>query len=164
MSYLYCFQRFHCNFQHNMPYYSERTKYRKIFKDTYWGNFKDDCNDLKQEVIDNRNAFVEEFGICSRYNMPNYMHDRHTQRLARQHNLIDHVETYKTKDKKCVIVNSPYHVGPENETRLIEMGYIKYKHMYGGDSITFVFVCDIGKPKHVLLGNGAVNTDPIANV
>lgn len=148
----------------NMPYFSERTKYRKIFNDTYWGNFKDEHNDLKQEIIDNRNAFVEEFGICARYNMPNYMHVRHRQRLALKPNLIDHVETYKTKNKKCVIVNSPYNVGPENEARLIEMGYMKYKPMYGGDSTTFVFVCDIGKPKHVLIGNGAINTDPIANV
>ena len=130
----------------NMPYYSERTKYPKIFNNTYWGNFKDDNNDLKQEVIDNRNAFVEEFEVCSRYNMPNYMWDRHVQRVTspKEHNLIDHVEIYKTKNKKCVIVNSPYHVGPENETRLIEMGYMKYNKMYGGDSTTFVFVCDIG--------------------
>jgi len=126
------------------PYYSERTKYRKIFEPTYWGSFKDDHNGLTQEVIDNRNAFVEEFGVCAWYNMPNYMCDRHAQRLAREHNLIDHVETYKTRNKKCVIVNSPYHVGPENETRLIEMGYMKYNKMYSGDSTTFVFVCDIG--------------------
>ena len=128
----------------NMPYFSERTKYRKIFNNTYWGNFKDDNNDLKQEVIDNRNAFVEEFEVRSRYNMPKYMWAQHVQCVTKEHNLIDHVEIYKTKNKKCVIVNSPYHVGPENEARLIEMGYMKYNKMYGGDSTTFVFVCDIG--------------------
>ena len=128
----------------NMPYFSERTKYPHIYDNTYWGNFKDDNNDLEQEVIDNRNAFVEEYGVRSLYNMPNYMWDRHIQRVTKKHNLIDHVEIYRTKNKKCIIVNSPYNVSPGNETRLIELGYMKYNKMYGGNSTTFVFVCDIG--------------------
>ena len=128
-----------------MTYYCERTKYRKIFARSYWGHFK--C-EIDQSIIDNRNEFVEEIGIKSYYIMPKYMHRRFEHMMDRKNSsMFDHIETYKTKDNKCVIVNSPYCVTEETEQKLNEMGYVNYKSLYSevGRTKTYIYITDIGR-------------------
>lgn len=128
-----------------MTYYCERTKHRKIFAGSYWGAFK--C-EISQSIIDNRNEFVEEFGIKSYYHMPKYM-DRRFEHMMDRNNprMFDHIETYKTKDNKCVIVNSPYHTTEQTEQKLNELGYVKYKPLYSDDNgtKTFIYITNIGR-------------------
>jgi hypothetical protein len=124
-------------------YYCERTKHRKIFAETYWGHFK--C-ELDQQYIDNRNEFVEELGIKSSYKFPKYMYSRFSEVMERSNPYrFDHIETYKTKDNKCVIVNSPYHTREEDEKALQELGFVKYKPLYGDGATTYILITHIGR-------------------
>jgi hypothetical protein len=126
-----------------MTYYCERTKHRKIFAGSYWGAFK--C-EIDQSIIDNRNEFVEEFGIKSYYHMPKYMDKRLEHMMDRNNSkMFDHIETYKTKDNKCVIVNSPYHVTEQTEQKLNELGYVEYKPLYGESTKTYIYITNIGR-------------------
>ena len=126
-----------------MTYYCDRTKYKKIFSGSYWGAFKCEIN---ESIIDNRNKFVEEKGINSYYNMPKYMIRRLEHMMDRNKSkMFDHIETYKTKDNKCVIVNSPYYVMQQQEEALLSKGYVKYKPLYNNDAVTFIYVTHIGR-------------------
>jgi len=126
------------------PYFYEQTKHRKIFSPTYWGQFKYAIPE--QDIIDNRNNFVTEFGIKAYYRMPSYMIRKHEKMLDRNTKYkIDHTETYKTHDNKCVIVNSPYYVTEEDEKALLELGYVKYKPLYVNGAKTYIYVTNIGR-------------------
>lgn len=126
-----------------MSYYCDRTKYKKIFSGSYWGAFK--C-EIDESIIDNRNKFVEEKGIKSYYNMPKYMIRRLEHMMNRNKSkMFDHIETYKTNDNKCVIVNSPYDVTEDNEKAIMDLGYVKYKPLYGEATNTYIYVTHIGR-------------------
>ena len=126
------------------PYFYEQTKHPKIYACSYWGHFKYEIEN--QDIIDNRNNFVTEFGIKAYYRMPNYMTRKHEQMLDRNTKCkIDHTETYKTRDNKCVIVNSPYYVTDEQEQALLELGYVKYKPLYSITAPTYIYVTNIGR-------------------
>jgi hypothetical protein len=124
------------------PRYYERTKHKKIYANTYWGAFR--C-ELEQKYIDNRNDFVTEYNINSYYKMPSYMLRRFENIFAGDGQLYDHKETYKTRDGKCVIVISPYYVTEEGDKKLTEMGFVKYKPLYGDGTTTYVLVTYIGR-------------------
>lgn len=127
-----------------MNYFYERTKHPKIYACSYWGHFKNE--DESPEIIDNRNNFVTEYNIKSYYRMPKYMTRKHEQKLdLNTKNKIDHIETYKTRDNKCVIVNSPYHVTDDDEKALLELGFIKYKPIYSISAKTYIYVTNIGR-------------------
>jgi hypothetical protein len=79
------------------------TKYPKLFATVYWGRFE---GEAKKEVIDNRNDFVTEFDISGQYEMPKYMCKKLEKLIDPYQLTIDHIETYKTKDNKCVIVKA----------------------------------------------------------
>lgn len=119
------------------------TKYPKIFASAYWSAFQ---GEAKKEINDNRNDFVTEFGIKGHYKMPQYMHKRLEHLMDRNDFVkIDHIETYKTMDNKCVIVNSPYYVIQQDEDALLSKGYVKYKPLYNNDAVTFIYVTHIGR-------------------
>lgn len=128
----------------NLPYFYERTKHPKIYACCYWGHFKNEEED--QEIIDNRNNFIPEFNIKAYYRMPKYM-TRKCEKIVDLNTKykIDHIETYKTRDNKCVIVNSPYFVTDQEEKDLLELGYVKYKPIYSTSAKTYVYVTDIGR-------------------
>ena len=127
-----------------MNYFYERTKYPKIYACSYWGHFKDE--DESPEIIDNRNNFITEFNIKSYYRMPKYMIRKHEKMMDYNTKIsIDHIETYKTRDNKCVIVNSPYCVTDESEKVLLDLGYVKYKQLYSNSATTYIYVTNIGR-------------------
>ena len=43
-----------------------KTNYPEIFKNTYWGNF-DNCGEKEDEIIENRNTFIEQFKVKNIY-------------------------------------------------------------------------------------------------
>jgi hypothetical protein len=124
--------------------HSDFTKYPKIFGRAYWGAFE---GEAKQHINDNRNDFVTEFGVKGHYKMPQYMHERVGGHLfyCGRPDWFDHIETYKTKDNRCIIVNSPYSVSEDSEKKLIGMGYIKYKPLYNDMATTYIYTTPIGR-------------------
>lgn len=66
--------------------YPDLTKYPKLFEKTYWGNFKVNEDTKIDDIVTNRNKFVEEFKIekCLDARRP-------TNRLS----IFDHCELYK---------------------------------------------------------------------
>jgi hypothetical protein len=125
--------------------HSDFTKYPRIFGRAYWGAFE---GEAKQDINDNRNDFVTEFGVKGYYHMPKYMFQKCGNLLSHQVSngvKIDHVETYKTKDNRCIIVNSPYSVTIEEEQKIIAQGYIKYKPLYNDMATTYIYTTPIGR-------------------
>lgn len=127
----------------NKQTHGDFTKYPKIFARAYWSAFQ---GEAKKEINDNRNDFVEEFGIKGHYKMPKYMYKRLEHLMDHNTKLkIDHIETYKTNDNECVIINSPYYVTQQDEEALLSNGYVKYKPLYTNDAVTFIYVTHIGR-------------------
>ena len=128
----------------NLPFFYEQTMHRRIYSPTYWGQFRHTINE--QEIIDNRNNFVGEFNIKSHYRIPQYMRRKCEQMLDRNtKRKIDHTETYKTHDNKCVIVNSPYYVTDDDEKALLDLGFVKYKPLYTIGAKTYIYITNIGR-------------------
>jgi hypothetical protein len=117
-----------------MTKYYTQTDYPNIYKSTYWGAFK---NDVKEEIIYNRNRFISDFNIqCynNRYmsSLENILRESRNK-LGRH--LIDHVEHYKTYRNKSgffyyVIVISPYGVSERQEKNLLDDGWNKMYKIY----------------------------------
>jgi len=112
------------------------TKYPNKFK-CYWGTHK--YQKEYEPVYQNRNEFVEEFDITS------YKDNSVPERLMhifyynhQNHERFDHVEVYKTKDKKTILINSPYHDG--NDEWFLERGYKIYKPLYVSHGRTYIKV------------------------
>jgi len=121
--------------------HSNYTKHAKIFNNSYWGAF---VGSAAQNINDNRNDFVKEFGIKGYYHrMPKYIFNKAHDPYCKYKR--DHVETYKTKDNRCIIVNSPYHVSEEEEQKILAQGYIKYKPLYNDMATTYIFVTPISR-------------------
>ena len=135
------------------------TNYPKIFKDCPWGRIQYDCdasnNIIKEEQINNRNEFVEEFSIVRQKVLP----EKHLKKLQKQgwrHAeghidgemccLLDHIECYYTgvKTKKHVLIYSPYRA--RGDTSVVETfnkyGFNEYKPLYADNATTFVRVFD----------------------
>lgn len=142
-----------------MTYYCDQTKYPKIYCKAYWGAFK---GEPSKEILDNRNDFIKEFDIKQYYKIPQYIRKLHGSKFDKNfwsshfapHPLpeilppklkVDHIESYKTKDNRCIIVNSPYHVTEKEEQDIISQGYIKYKPLYNDMATTFIYVTYIGR-------------------
>lgn len=140
--------------------HADFTKYPKIFSQVYWGAFE---GESAKDIIDNRNDFIKEFNIKSRYRFPQYMWkkygvftDRHwvdeKATLGKwiippmnKRCKLDHIEIYKTRDNKCVIVNSPYSVSEAEEEKILELGYVKYKPLYNSMATTYIHIVPIGR-------------------
>jgi hypothetical protein len=104
----------------------EYTTYPKIYKNTYWGRCRCDDNDLNSdlEIIENRNKFIDEYNIKKTAEMSSkirldlnksFYREPTTKneiidfkRTIHHWNDIDHLEIYKARDNKFVIVSSPY--------------------------------------------------------
>lgn len=126
-----------------MTLYADRTNYPHIYSKVYWGNFSG--NHLTEETIQHRNEFINDFGIKEKCRKPPCYLLEFVRRTDA--NLFDHIEFYETKDNKYVVLNSPYRISPENEAKLNEMGFSKYKQMYSCDATTFAIVLDKKKKK-----------------
>jgi len=93
-------------------FYYEMTSYPRIFKNTYWGDFKvHDDDEYLSEIFKNRNEFVEKYGIIKLANCPNF--GNYQINGERE---FDHVELYKT-NHDFVLITSPYvgEIGSERD-------------------------------------------------
>jgi hypothetical protein len=111
---------------------AEMTKLPKVFKKFYWGCwiFEDDPRWKGQMVFENRNKFVDEFGIY-----------RAMDTVICRGSLYgyDHPECYSCRDGKVVYVISPYEKG-EPDNRLWRFGFKKYNSLYMDGVNTWIAV------------------------
>lgn len=94
-----------------MQYLYELTEHPYLFKNTYWDMFIDYENPhhFDDTIIANRNKFVKDYQIkCHPANIPNYVHDQYWDFQNTNYGLVDHVEVYRTHDRKNIVLSSPY--------------------------------------------------------
>jgi len=122
-------------------YYYNLTDYPKIYRTTYWGNFRyREDNFISKDIIENRNNFIKDFDIKSHgKSLPKYMLNKCHKHI----NVGDHVEKYKTNDNKLIIINSPYGSSEKEKKELEELGYVEVKPMYNHSAKTYMYITDI---------------------
>lgn len=114
------------------------TKYPQIFRSSYWGQFEqngnvDCCTD---EIIKNRNAFVEDFGIAKPY----VMSEKDYRFFNELHITRDHTEYYKSKKDEIVVLFSLYKGTDKGTERSLVFGFKKYPPVYHVNANSYVFV------------------------
>ena len=120
-----------------MPAVSKLTKYDNFFKNTYWGRFASEQNtSITQEIIANRNKFIEIEGIRSHVTkVPRYVYKalgQTTPWFDRTVSGYDHVEVYDAGDR-YVVISSPYaHVKTPHP------GFAATEPLYSDDANTFI--------------------------
>jgi len=103
------------------------TKYEKIFKKTYWGNFTLNNFEKVDELINNRNDFAYN------YNLVKYVSKEKPTYAIK---LFDHCELYKCKNGYVYIV-SPYNYKnhAQDADKFMMMKYCK---LYADDALTYI--------------------------
>lgn len=132
-----------------------KTKYPKIFS-CYWGNFNYSnlALGITDEIIDNRNKFVEEFEITRSKSISDKLNrflGDYGLYGTNNHNY-DHVETYYTKTKQHIIVVSPYlstdRSDYEEIVKYFEKGEFKlYNKLYNTGACTFIRIINYDRAK-----------------
>ena len=126
--------------------YADLTRYPKIFKNCYWGNFtftKNTNTTLTPTIIENRNRFVEEFSVRREKDLPQRIIKQigFKDYLARQDGL-DHIEYYYTTTKQHIIVTSPYAIKLKDEI-LEKYQLTLYKKLYAADAVTYIRIISV---------------------
>ena len=122
-------------------YYSQLTKYPQIYTSVYWGNFVYDIsnhNMINDNIIENRNKFIEDYNIKNRpkNDIPYKIREKYITSIEKNKGYIfDHIEYYRTYDKKYIIVSSPY---LDNDEIYINLGWVKIYKLYSTDSSTYI--------------------------
>jgi len=113
--------------------YRNATKYPKIYT-CYWGGFSCKKNKPSEDIISNRNRFVEDFKVQKRIDIPWYCNKYRSLDL-------DHLELYLTKDDRgiyhYVLLNSPYGISPSMKNKMDDNGWIKLYKMYSYSAVTY---------------------------
>lgn len=118
---------------------SNTTNFSKIYKNTYWGDFK--YKEENKEIIDNRNNFITD------YNIKKNVRDTVPQRIKKGLKVLegksyhDHMEYYYTHDKHYVIISSSYSKDSEEVDLFFHKeGFSKLYDLYHKSAITYVSV------------------------
>jgi hypothetical protein len=121
-----------------MTSYSSLTEYPKIYSKTYWGAFS---KDPEQPIIVNRNLFIKKYNIkiYKRLNRKMFHFYDYRERI------LDHVESYITKNKYVIIVTSPYAFNG-NST-----GWYEIEQLYSSYTTTFMKVFKDNKEIHLTM-------------
>jgi hypothetical protein len=122
---------------------SRLTRYPNLFKNTYWGGFsKKKSPIITEEIIENRNKFVEENDIFRRF----YLHFKvkdyfsYFERCKNFH--FDHFEEYKTKDNEIIIIYSNYSGDKQICSFSKYLGFKPYRQLYNIKANTFIAFFD----------------------
>ena len=111
----------------NVRRYSDLTEYPKLFKKTYWGCFKIIKDRKIDDIVINRNKFVDEFKIEKCFDAPK------PKKLIR---LFDHCELYKCLNS-FVYITSPYGEHDQYDELAKKMGFTLYKKLYLPAAVTY---------------------------
>ncbi len=121
----------------------DMTKYKDIFRDTYWGWFKKRQfnEDELEQIIENRNNFIVEFNVKKHIHLskfPKWIRKNVYRSPTNSQNIenFDHIEVYQTANKDHVLVVSPY--CRDKDDYFYNLGFEKYKPMYGRGATTYI--------------------------
>jgi hypothetical protein len=136
----------------------EKTKYKNIYKFTYWGNggYDEDDNITNQihinNIINNRNNFIENYNVQNIIiKKPQYL-NKYLSELRNNSYLYDHLEVYKIHNNQFLIVNSPY-CAIDGEQQLLNNGWIKIYKLYSDVTSTFIKIIDKNSIKQFVIQN-----------
>ena len=140
----------------NNATYSNLTNHHNTFKDSYWGNFPfagyNNNYHIDDNIINNRNEFIKDYNIIG-YNLKNINYrklETDKNRLKNEpkpsccSNVWDHSEHYITKNKKRIMIVSPYtNVNSQENILEIEQyfskfSFLPYNKLYSKYALTFI--------------------------
>ena len=115
----------------------DATKYPALFNN-YWGSFTIKENDtITPKIIENRNRFVEEFGIIQSVRYQAALDPFFSSCYERDcYEECDHKEAYKTQTGQIILVCSNYGGG----LPLARFGMVPYLPLYSTVATTYIRV------------------------
>lgn len=117
--------------------FSEITENKKMYNNTYWGQFKLDETHNKyedfKEIFENRNKFINDYNIVKNVKKSLKNIEKYIKHLENNKIRLDHVECYLDKNGNYIFVNSPY----TSDETLIK-GFDKIYKLYANEAITFI--------------------------
>ena len=127
-------------------YWCDYTNYTKIYKECYWGTFssmigKDGVVEHEPDIqiVINRNEFIIKYNITREGEIPRLI-ELNFLNNNRINYKVDHIECYKTRDDKIIIISSPYMI-KENDRdydNYIKKGWGEIPKLYTNSAITFL--------------------------
>jgi len=122
----------------------EKTRYPDLFKNTYWGRYKfgTEHSTISEEMIENRNKFVEENNVKENCDdsLPEYVREIVNKEKAKLYT--DHLEYYKTSNS-YLIMSNPYIVHEKDRTKYLKNGWREIYKLYADQALTFIKVVPI---------------------
>jgi hypothetical protein len=120
---------------------AEKTQYKKIYEKTYWGNFNYNDFTLNKiafdDILNNRNNFIKSYGIKDiAEKIPGFIQEKYNKNGYK----FDHVEIYRSNDKKYIVINSPYCISENDEKNLLLDGWKKIYNLYSNMATTYIKV------------------------
>ena len=124
----------------------QSTQFPKIYINTYWGSIPlHPHNGISQDIIINRNNFIQDYNInkCVKY-PPKYIEKQIQNEIDL--GICDHLEYYKTNDKRYIIISSPYKLIGETkiktENEYNQNGWAQFLDLYSTNTSTYIKILD----------------------
>ena len=114
------------------------TNYPKIYKDIYWGHFIiEKNNNITEDILENRNKLIEEYDIKCICNTPKFI-EKEIEKMNKEigYSILDHIECYKTNDRKYLLISSPYN--NTYTSKYEESGWCAIYKIYSIDSSSYI--------------------------
>ena len=124
----------------------QSTQYPQIYINTYWGsNSLEPHNGITQDIITNRNNFIRDYNINKCVTDPaKYIKNQIQNEVDL--GICDHLECYKTNDKRYILISSPYKLIGETkiktENEYIQNGWVKFIDLYSTNTFTYIKILD----------------------
>jgi hypothetical protein len=119
------------------------TNYPKIYKDIYWGHFIIHKNNMiTVEILENRNKLIEEYDIKCICNTPKFI-EKEIEKMTKDIGdyILDHIECYKTNDKKYLLISSPYN--DTNTSKYQDSGWSEIYKIYSIDASSYIKIFSV---------------------
>jgi hypothetical protein len=123
--------------------WAEYTNFPDVYRDTYWGRFRDRYDDDDHnpdcQIIANRNLFAERHDLVqSVFRMALYKLEIAMDCAS----FADHTESYSNRSGRFVLVTSPYGRGRCVTPLQAALGFRKTRKLYVPDAETFCATFD----------------------
>ncbi len=142
----------------NMEKIADKTHYKNIYKNTYWGSFEylpNIENIGNQNIINNRNDFINTYNIknCKNNNPQKVaMYDFYLRNSYRSSGRrIDHLEIYILNNGDYLILNSPYCVNEAEKILFENDGWTKIYNLYAENAMSFIKIMSINMIENKVL-------------